>query len=123
VAIAQRQAGLIDDAARSLHQALEDGLAVDARMVVLACFEVAAMLAADRDKPQEATTLLGASDQLREELDSATEGFERSLLEEVEANTRALLGDEDFARAFEHGRSHLAEDAAALAFAVTTDEA
>jgi hypothetical protein len=34
---------------------------------------------------------------------------------------RALLGDEDFARAFEHGRSLLLEDAAALVLALTSD--
>jgi predicted ATPase len=121
VALAQRQAGLLDDAARSIRQALEDSLAVDARMVVHSCFVVGAMLAADRDRPQEGATLLGASEQLREELDSATDDFERARLEEVEANTRALLGDEDFAGAFEHGRSLRTDDAAALVFAVTTD--
>jgi tetratricopeptide (TPR) repeat protein len=121
VALAQRQAGLLDDAASSLRQALEDSLSVDARMVVHSCFVVGAMLAADRDRPKEAATLLGAGEQLREELGSATDDFERARLEEVEANTRALLGDDDFARAFEHGRSLLTDDAAALAFALTTD--
>jgi tetratricopeptide (TPR) repeat protein len=119
VADAQREAGLLDDAARSLHQALEDSLAVDARMVVLACFEAAAMLAADRTRPEEAATLLGAAAQLREELDTAVDDYERNLLERVEQDTRALLGDEDFARAFERGRSLLLEDAAALALSLT----
>ena len=121
VALAQRQAGLLDDAARSLRQALEDSLAVDARMVFLPCFEVAAMLAADRGKPQEAATLLGAHDQLREELDTTIEDYERTLLERVEGAIRAGLGEEDFVGAFEHGRSLLMEDAAVLALALTTD--
>jgi predicted ATPase len=121
VALAQREAGLLDDAARSLHQALEDSLAVDARMVVLGCFEVAPMLAADWKRPQEAATLLGASAQLREELDTAVEDYEHDLLERVEGETRALLGDQDFAQAFEHGRSLLLEDAAALALSLTSD--
>jgi hypothetical protein len=120
VALAQREAGLLDDAARSLHQALEESLAGDARMVVLTCFELGAMLAADRDRPQEAATLLGASAQLREELDTAADGFENDLLERVERDARALLGEEDFAQAFEHGRSLFLEDGAALVFASTS---
>jgi hypothetical protein len=47
--------------------------------------------------------------------------LERARVEEVEANTRALLGDEDFAGVFEHERSLLTDDAAAVVFAVTTD--
>jgi hypothetical protein len=121
VAMAQHEAGLLDDAARTLHQALEDSLSVDARMVVLACFEVGVPLAADRDRPREAATLLGAHHHLREELDTAMEDFERTRLERAEWNVRALLGDEDFARAFEHGRSLLLEDAAALVLALTSD--
>jgi predicted ATPase/class 3 adenylate cyclase len=121
MALAQREAGLLDDAARSVHQALEDSLAVDARMVVLGCFEVGALLATDLERPQEAATLLGASAQLREELDTADDDLEHDLLDRAERDTRALLGDEDFARAFEHGRSLSIEDAAALALALTTD--
>ncbi len=121
VTLAQRQAGLLDDAARSLHQALEDSLAVDARMVVLACFELGALLATDREMPREAASLLGASAQLRDELETAVDDFEHDLLERAERDTRALLGDKDFARAFDHGRSLLTDDAAALVFAVTTD--
>ena len=121
VAMAQREAGLLEDAARSLHQALEDSLAVDARWVVLACFEAAAMLAADRNRPLEAATLLGTTDCLREELDIAADGFEFDLLQQVDRETRATLGDEDFARAFEDGRSLPLEDAAALALAQTSD--
>jgi hypothetical protein len=49
------------------------------------------------------------------------EDFERSLLERVERDTRALLGDEGFVQAFEHGRSLPIEDAAALALALTAD--
>jgi predicted ATPase/class 3 adenylate cyclase len=120
VALAQRQAGLLDDAARSLHQALEDSLAVDAWMVVLACFELGALLATDRERPREAASLLGASARLRDELETAVDDFEHDLLERVEQDTRALLGDDDFGRAFEHGRSLLLEDAAALAFDLTS---
>jgi tetratricopeptide (TPR) repeat protein len=119
VALAQRQAGLLDDAARSLHQALEDSLAVDAWMVVLACFELGALLATDRERPREAGSLLGASARLRDELETAVDNFEHDLLERAEQDTRALLGDDDFGRAFEHGRSLLLEDAAALAFDLT----
>jgi hypothetical protein len=121
VAEAQRELGLLDDAARNLHQALEDSLAVDARMVVLACFEAGAMLAADRDRPQGAATLLGASVQLREELETAIDDYDHTLLEGVEGETRALLSDDDFERAYERGRSLLLEDAAALALALTSD--
>jgi len=119
VALAQRQAGLLDDAARSLHQALEDSLAVDARMVVLACFELGVLLATDRERPREAASLLGASAQLHDELETALDDFEDDLLEQAERDTRALLGDEDFDRASEHGRSLLLEDAAALVFDLT----
>src|SRR5262249_10257112 len=59
VALAQRETGQLDDAARSLHQALEDSLAVNATMVVLYCFSTGALLAADQDRPQEAAMLLG----------------------------------------------------------------
>jgi predicted ATPase len=121
VALAQRETGRLHDAARSLRQALEDSLAVDATMVVLGCFDVAAMIAADRERPHEAAGLLGASAQLQEELDVTLEDFERSLLERVERDTRALLGDEGFVQAFEHGRSLPIEDAAALALALTAD--
>jgi hypothetical protein len=121
VALAQREAGRLDDAARSLRQALEDSLAVDATMVILACFELGAMLAADRDRPREAATLLGASAQLREELDTDSNDFERDLLQRVERGARALLGVEDFTRAYEDGRSLLLEDATDLVFAQTTD--
>jgi hypothetical protein len=76
------------------------------------------LLAAERDRPTEAATLLGATAQLREELDIALDGYERDRLERVDRKTRATLGDEDFARAFERGRSLPAEDAASLAFAV-----
>ena len=121
VASAQREAGLLDDATHSLHQALEDSLAVDARRVLLNCFSAGAALAADRDKWHEAATLLGASAQLREELGMTLEDYERSLLEAVERKTRALLGDADFARAFEHGHFLLLEEAAALALALTSE--
>ncbi len=120
VALAQLEAGLLDDAGRNLRQALGDSLAVDAKMVVLACFEVGAVLAADRDRPQEAATLLGASAQLREELDTASDDYEHDLLERVERDMRALLGDEDFVRAFEQGRLLLLVDAAALALGLTS---
>ena len=119
VALAQRQAGLLEDSARTLHQALEDSLEVDAKMVVLFCFEAGAMLASDRDRPREAAALLGAIDRLHEELDTTFDDFERPLLEAVEESTRARLGEEDFALALEHGRSLLLEDAAALALALT----
>ena len=119
VAMAQREAGLLDDAVRSLHQALEDSLASDARMVVLDCFEVAAALAADRKRPQEAATLLGAAAELREQLDTILSDYERGLVDRVERETRAFLGEADFAQAFEQGRSLTLEDAAALAFSVT----
>jgi hypothetical protein len=122
VALAQRQAGLLQDASRSVHQALEDSLAVDARMVVLPCFEMGALLATDLERPQEAAILLGASAQLREELDTADDDFEHDLLDRAGRDTSALLGDEDFAQAFEHGRSLLIKDAAPLAIALTTDE-
>ena len=105
----------------SLHQALEDSLVVDARMLLLFCFAVGALLAAGWDRPQDAATLLGAHDRLREELGTTLEDYERTLLDGVEGNTRPLLGDEGFARAFEHGRSLLIEDAASLARALTTD--
>jgi predicted ATPase/class 3 adenylate cyclase len=121
VAIAQREAGLLDDAAHSAHQALEDSLAVDARNVVLACFSAVAALAGDRERPQEAAMLLGAHDQLREELDTALDDFEHALVEAAGRKTRALLGDHDFALAFDHGRSLLIEDAAALALALTSE--
>jgi predicted ATPase len=119
VALAQRELGLLDDAARSVRQALEDSIAVDAMTIVLACFEIGALLAADRERPQEAATLLGAHDQLREELETTDPDYERTLLEELQAKCHALLGDEEFARAFERGRSLLLEDAAALVVAVT----
>jgi predicted ATPase/class 3 adenylate cyclase len=121
VALAQRQAGVLDDATRSLQEALEDGLASDARMVVLFSLETGAMLAADRARLRDAAALLGAADQLQEELGTTLDNFERSLLEAVEESTRARLGEDDFARAFEHGRSLLLEDAADLVFALTTD--
>ena len=121
VALAQRELGLLDDAARSVREALEDSLAVDAMTVVLACFEIGALLAADRGRPREAAVLLGAHDQLREELETTDPDYERSLLEGLQAKCHALLGDEEFARAFEHGRSLILEDAAALVVAVTLD--
>jgi predicted ATPase/class 3 adenylate cyclase len=120
VALAQREAGLLDDAARSLRLALEDSLSVDARMVVLFCFELGAALAGDRDRPQEAATLLGASAQLREDLDTINDDYEHDLLERVERDARAVLGEEDFALAFEHGRSLPFADAAALTLALTS---
>ena len=123
VALAQRQAGLLDDAARSLHQALTDSLSADARSVVLACFEIGAILAADRDRPRDTATLLGASARLKEELDVAEDDFESTLIQRVERDTRAVLGGDDFTRAFERGRSLLLGDAAALTFAVATDVA
>jgi predicted ATPase/class 3 adenylate cyclase len=122
VASAQREAGQLDAAARSLHQALEDSLAVGAKTVVHACFGVGASLAEDQERPQEAATLLGAHHQLREELDLTLDDYESALLEAVEGNVRAVLGDEEFARAFQHGRSLRIEDAAALALALTTDD-
>jgi len=121
VALAQREAGLLDDAARSLQQALVDSLGVDARMVVLACFEIGALLATDRGRPQEAAMLLGACAQLREELGTTDEDFEHALLERAERDARGLLGDEAFMRAFDDGSSLLLEDAAARVFALTSD--
>jgi predicted ATPase/class 3 adenylate cyclase len=119
VAFAHRQAGQPDEAARSLHQALTDGLAADARSVVLACFEIGAVLAADQDRPRDAASLMGASVQLQEELEVSEDKFEREVLERAEGETRMLLGEDDFTRAFEHGRSLRLEDAASLTFTVT----
>jgi hypothetical protein len=119
VAMAQREAGLLDDAVRTLHQALEDSLASDARMIVLDCLAMAAVLAADRRRPQDAATLFGATAELREELDTTFGGYEGDLLDRVERDTRTLLGDEDFVQAFEQGRSLSLEDAGALARSVT----
>jgi predicted ATPase/class 3 adenylate cyclase len=119
VAFAQCEAGQLDAAARSLRQAVEDSLAVDATMVFLSCFDTGAVLAACRERPHEAAALLGASAQLREELDITLEDLERSVLERVERETRAVLGDEGFVQAFERGRALRIEDAAALALALT----
>jgi predicted ATPase len=121
VAQAQRATGLLDGAARSLHQALEDCLAVDAKMVLTSCFAIGSALAADLERPQEAATLLGAHIQLREELATTSDDYEHTVLEEVEENTRALLGEENFTQAYERGRSLRIEDAAALALALTAD--
>ena len=89
MALAERQAGLLDDAARSLSQAVEDSLAVDARMVVLGCLELGALLAMDRERSREAASLLGASARLREELETAVDDFEDDLLERAERDARA----------------------------------
>jgi len=115
VALAQRELGLFDDAARSLREALDESLAVDARMIVLNCFAVGALLAADRDRPEDAATLLGAYDQLNLELELAPDLYEGTLIDALREKTTAQLGDAPFARAREHGRSLLIEDAAELA--------
>jgi hypothetical protein len=57
---------------------------------------------------------------LRDELETAVDDFEDDLLKQAERDSRALLGDDDFGRAFEHGRSLLLEDAAALVFDLTS---
>jgi hypothetical protein len=121
VTMAQCEAGLLDDAARTLHQALEDSLAVDGKMVISFCFHSAAALAAARNKPAEAATMLGASARLQEELEADMEDYETGLVEQTERTSRALLGDESFTRAFEHGHSLPYQDAAALALALTSD--
>jgi hypothetical protein len=113
--MAQRELGLLDDAARSLGQALDDSLAVDARLAILGCLQVGAVLAADRNRPEAAAALLGAASQLGEDLEVASDPFEGGRLETVRTSTLALLGEERFARAQERGRSLLNEDAAELA--------
>jgi hypothetical protein len=73
------------------------------------------MLAEDRDRPREAAALIGAADQLGEELDTALDDFERALVDAVKESARARLGEDGFSRAFAYGCSLLLEDAAALA--------
>jgi predicted negative regulator of RcsB-dependent stress response len=119
VAAAQREAGLLDDASRSLHQALEEGMEVGARMVVLACLQVASVLALDRNTPRTAATLLGTHDQLREELDVMLDDHARSVVDNADREARVRIGDRDFTRAYEDGRALLLEDAAALVVTLT----
>jgi predicted ATPase/class 3 adenylate cyclase len=121
VASAQSEAGLLDDAALTLHQALEDSLAVNGTMVISFCFVSCAALAAARNRPEDAATLLGASARLHEELETGLELYELNLLQRAEKQARTLLGDEDFTRTFEHGHSLPLEDAAAFALDLTSN--
>jgi predicted ATPase len=121
VALAQRELGLLDDAARSIRQALEDSLAVEVPMVVLACLQLGALLAGDRSRSEDAAALLGAQDQLQAELEVGPEEYEGALIDALRKRTRESLGDERYGRAYDRGRSLLVEDAAALVFSVTAN--
>ncbi|HJP90051.1 MAG TPA: adenylate/guanylate cyclase domain-containing protein [Candidatus Limnocylindrales bacterium] len=115
VALAQRELGLLDDAADSLGQALDDSLAVDAGVMIRGGLHAGALLAGDRGRPADAVALLAAAEQLSAELEVGMDSFEIERLEALRIRALALLGEEAFDQARERGRSLRTEDAAELA--------
>ncbi|MDQ2941163.1 MAG: adenylate/guanylate cyclase domain-containing protein, partial [Chloroflexota bacterium] len=102
-----RVQGDLETAGQRLREAV--GLHVMIRNIICLshCLEHVALWTLDRGDPQEAATLLGAVDAIREDLigSTAVPGFERMWHDRATSDARAALGDEDYATAWGQGRA------------------
>jgi predicted ATPase/class 3 adenylate cyclase len=112
VAIAKLQLGELEDAAAILQRALRESLAVGAGMVVAMCVDTAVSVTSRRRAYHDAAVLVGAANSIYEQLGSARDDFEQSILTRDAEESRAALGDDAFAAALARGTAMSLEDAA-----------
>ena len=123
VALAELRLGRTSSAAKNVRLAIETSMKVDAKMVMAACLEASAELAATRRKIPEAALLVGAASRLQEELGSVRESYEQSLFERRVEFVRDELGGDVAAAEIQRGRELSLDEAAAVALAATTSGA
>jgi predicted ATPase/class 3 adenylate cyclase len=102
-----RVQGDLDEAGERLREAV--GLHVMIRNIICLshCLEHVALWTLDRGDPQEAATLLGAVDAIREDVigSAAVPGFERMWHDRAISTAKTALGDESYATAWGRGRA------------------
>ena len=102
-----RVQGDLDEAGERLREAV--GLHVMIRNIICLshCLEHVALWTLDRGDPQEAATLLGAVDAIREDVigSAAVPGFERMWHDRAMSTANSALGDEAYAAAWGQGRA------------------
>jgi predicted ATPase/class 3 adenylate cyclase len=110
-----RVQGDLETAGQRLREAV--GLHVMIRNIICLshCLEHVALWTLDRGDPQEAATLLGAVDAIREDLigSTAVPGFERMWHFRATSDARTALGDEGYTTAWGQGRAMDIEQAIA----------
>jgi tetratricopeptide (TPR) repeat protein len=107
------QQGRDEDADVLLNEALELSEALTDKEVMIWCFEVFAAIAASRREGERASTLLGATDVLREATGHAPQPIERRRNEQTRNILADDLGAESFAAARAIGREMTFEEAIA----------
>jgi len=76
----------------------------DLQTAAAVCYEVLAAIAAERDEPERAATLLGQAEHLRVDSGVEVPAFLQEDVGEARRAAMAALGDDAFAAAFERGR-------------------
>ncbi len=76
----------------------------DLQAAAAVCCEVLAAIAAERDEPEQAATLLGQADRLRGEAGVGLPAFQHAEVTRARATAVAALGSDAFIAAFDRGR-------------------
>ena len=87
----------------------------DLQTAAAVCYEVLAAIAAERDEPERAATLLGQAEHLRVDSGVEVPAFQQEDVGEARRAAMAALGDDAFAAAFERGRHEEAVSSPAAA--------
>jgi hypothetical protein len=87
----------------------------DLQTAAAVCYEVLAAIAAERDEPERAATLLGQAEHLRVDSGVEVPAFLQEDVGEARRAAMAALGDDAFAAAFERGRHEEAVSSPAAA--------
>ena len=104
-----------DDAEQHVRDALESSLAIASDDTTLSCIEVLAAVAARRGDARHAVRLLGAAEELREQLGFVLPASERPLIEATAELADAALDPDERAAARDEGRALTLDEAVAAA--------
>jgi predicted ATPase/class 3 adenylate cyclase len=108
-----RVQGDLDEAGRQLREAVGWHAQIRNVMCLSHCLEHVALWSLDRDEPDQAATLLGAVDAIREDVvgNASVPGFERMWHERGTDAARAALGEAAYTDAWRRGRSMTVDEA------------
>jgi predicted ATPase/class 3 adenylate cyclase len=114
-----RVQGDLDQAGQLLQQAVTLHARIRNFGCLSHCLEHVALWSLDRKEPEQAATLLGTVDAIREDIigNTAVPGFEKMWHERATSSAREALGDEGFADAWGRGRAMSVEEAIAAGMA------
>lgn len=109
--------GEVDEARASLRESIEICASLRYAALSASCVLACAAILAHTNRPREAASLLGASENLLEEMGSRLEATEQQMHDETHALTQAALDDGEIAVAWKAGRELALDQALSLALA------